>query len=912
MPDNSIEVKITGDASGVISASSTAGDSVQALADAMTAGFAQMATSSQESTAAIVEAMKGVEVEVEKESITIREQLGEAGKSLVEFAETAKLTSLSTASAFGAIGYILGGGLIVGALAEIINKTREHIIETNHQAEALGIAAGKLQQFKDVTAEYGVNQEKATTSLKFLEKAMSAASDGSHKQLQAFQDLNVSAEQITEHLNDPIGMFAVLAEGVKESGNASQRTADLLVLLGRQGTALTGVMHDGTDAFNEHMSAMKADGDALQAAIPSAQELTRVEAELGRELRTMAFEVFPPVVTGLKYVTSGFLLFKEVTFDIIQNSIAMGKTFGAVVEIADGLGKAIKGNMAVAEFEIKEAAHSAVAAWDDADKKMAASMAETDAKIKALFAKKPAPEEGGEGGEAHGHLKDSTKLQEAEIDGQKKHALAMLEIRKEFLEDEAKIIGGYDISKAQKLRDIADLELNITKDALRKKAALIESDDPDAPAKKQIILNEIQAAEDANSKRRLSITEADNEARKKSEEKLAEETLRMIEAVTNGLAKASAKRDEIALKSMEASVKLQDTQIQANQKHQDDLLDAERRRIELSAALGEISERQKIQMVQGTYDVQFAMSEASIQKEIILQQQLVDAIKAKRAELQQQEDNGGATAATQAELAHMISAYDASYQKLTQLHEKLTETIDKQNRQSETTQAQLLTQTGQTFNAFITGTGIAFQNGVMSWVKGTQTFKQAFAGMGANMLSSWVGTLVQMGVKWAERQALNLALHEATNLGIISSDTAAALVGKGVTVATGLSEITAAAGIAAANAFASTAAIPFVGLALAPAAAATALGSVMSFAPLVSAESGADLPNYNTIGMLHPREMVLPAGIADNIRSMSGNGGGSSMSIHGGVNVYPPSGQNVTPGMIVSALRDAQRMSVGM
>ena len=72
----------------------------------------------------------------------------------------------------------------------------------------------------------------------------------------------------------------------------------------------------------------------------------------------------------------------------------------------------------------------------------------------------------------------------------------------------------------------------------------------------------------------------------------------------------------------------------------------ERKRIELSAALGEISERQKVELLQKTYDVEYASAEASIEKEIALQQKLVDAIKAKRLELQGQMDNGTATGAT--------------------------------------------------------------------------------------------------------------------------------------------------------------------------------------------------------------------------------------------------------------------------
>ena len=111
------------------------------------------------------------------------------------------------------------------------------------------------------------------------------------------------------------------------------------------------------------------------------------------------------------------------------------------------------------------------------------------------------------------------------------------------------------------------------------------------------------------------------------------------------------------------------------------------------------------------------------------------------------------------------------------------------------------------------------------------------------------------------------------------------LIGNKSTFASALSRISAHAATAGAAAVASTAAIPIVGPALAPAAGLAASSAALAFssllAPSASAAGGYDIPaSINPVTQLHAREMVLPAPLAETVRSAMGEGGGGRQPVN--------------------------------
>ncbi len=207
---------------------------------------------------------------------------------------------------------------------------------------------------------------------------------------------------------------------------------------------------------------------------------------------------------------------------------------------------------------------------------------------------------------------------------------------------------------------------------------------------------------------------------------------------------------------------------------------------------------------------------------------------------------------------------------------------------------------------FLTPISNQFSHALSSWVTGTKTFSAAFAGMTQGIVGSWVNSLAQMTAAWAQHQATKLILHILTNAGLIASTAATAAATKSINSSLTISEVNHAAVRGAANTFASVSKLPPpLGQILAPIAAAGTYAAILGLG-LISAEGGADLGGGNSFAMLHPREMVLPQKLADNIRNMTTSNTNSRTTRVGAINYNAKSsmGQREFRNMMTSTMRN--------
>lgn len=139
-------------------------------------------------------------------------------------------------------------------------------------------------------------------------------------------------------------------------------------------------------------------------------------------------------------------------------------------------------------------------------------------------------------------------------------------------------------------------------------------------------------------------------------------------------------------------------------------------------------------------------------------------------------------------------------------------------------------------------------SGIQSIVGGvinqTASLRDLAVGAAGAIATAWINSLIEIGAQW-----------------VIT-----ALMGRAVQGTTGFAQVMSNAAVAASAAYASTAAIPIVGPALAPAAAATAYGATAAYAPFAAERGWGEVPFDGAPTILHKKEMVLPAQYADPLR----------------------------------------------
>ncbi len=147
------------------------------------------------------------------------------------------------------------------------------------------------------------------------------------------------------------------------------------------------------------------------------------------------------------------------------------------------------------------------------------------------------------------------------------------------------------------------------------------------------------------------------------------------------------------------------------------------------------------------------------------------------------------------------------------------------------------------------------------------------------------------------------------------SQTAATAAGQATQIASNIATIQSDAAVAAAGAYAATAAIPVVGPALAPAAATEAYSTVTAFQGLVAAEGGwGQVPYDGAPAVLHKNEMVLPAALAQRVRDITASGPQlpAQARVGGAPSAAPTGGQGTMPaGLPGGSFHYAPTISVG-
>lgn len=196
------------------------------------------------------------------------------------------------------------------------------------------------------------------------------------------------------------------------------------------------------------------------------------------------------------------------------------------------------------------------------------------------------------------------------------------------------------------------------------------------------------------------------------------------------------------------------------------------------------------------------------------------------------------------------------------------------------------------WDGILGGISSAISQSIRGIIQGTTTLKEAMNNLAQSIILTFVDMGIQLLMNWIATQIAMMILGKTTASG------------------TALTSVMADAARAGAAAYASTAAIPIIGPALAPAAATVAYAGTAAYAAAIPfAAQGYDVPQ-DTLAYIHKKEMVLPEQLSEGIRDMvSGGrtGGGDTYNIKA---VDVDSFRRLlreSPNAVASALRMARR-----
>ncbi|HEX3666883.1 MAG TPA: hypothetical protein VHU23_16785 [Rhizomicrobium sp.] len=182
-------------------------------------------------------------------------------------------------------------------------------------------------------------------------------------------------------------------------------------------------------------------------------------------------------------------------------------------------------------------------------------------------------------------------------------------------------------------------------------------------------------------------------------------------------------------------------------------------------------------------------------------------------------------------------------------------------RRVETANNQLTSEEAQKWNQLGNSIRSSFNSAIDGMIFQGKSFGQGMLGIAQGVIKAFLAMGENIAENWIESQLTALFTTKAT---------------QGTTA---MGQIADAAGVAGANAFAATAAIPIIGPELAPAAGAAAASEALSFSSLLSLAVGAWELKNDTVAQLHRGEMVVPQNFASGLRS-HGNGLGGDVNMH--------------------------------
>ncbi|MGB8422177.1 hypothetical protein [Paraburkholderia sp.] len=829
--ENQVNVAITATSDQLEEGVNAAADSVSAATDKMTASVEHMAESTVESTEASESAFRRM-------SETISESVTEMNEKLEGFSKSIALVGKS----FALLGEVAMLGFVGEKLMDLGKEFAEFGEQTEIASKKTGLSTTTVQELGFAANMTGVSAEGMNQAMMRLSRAMTSAEGGSKPLQASFEALGISSKSLEDMSLDQV--LAKVADKFAATEDGSTKAAIAMQLFGRQGSDLIPLLDKGASGIAELRQRAEDLGvvmgaDDVEAGAKLNEQLKEMDAQMSALKLRAGAELAPAMSTLVELMSQGsvrggtldtmFVALGEairgvtaVVLTVVTAFEQMGDVINGVAQAANRLGALdFKGVGNAMSTAFTKAKADGDAYTESLDKLFSAGK-----KVQSL----EGAEEGGPKG----------KLQAPDAGGGA--GPSQVELWKTQLQQQEEASGQYFKDNLKDEEAFWEQKLSLVK-AGSKDYVAIEHELYQVKSE----LAHQSLAEDLGTMR-----EEMADAQSGSLQKI-EIASREADRIGQAYGYQSAQYKTALAEMLKAGKEYSDAQVQLVA---DGIQRQEQQQL-AGVARAENADKAKFKAGQESSAQETANLIAEENERYAIE---TDAL-AREMALYQQDSK--------------------EYQKL--LDEKLKAT------EAHTTQLEKINQQGaqqtqtQWNNAFKT-IDSTMNSSVLAMIKGTQTLQQSMIKVADQILNSMIKVILEMAERWIAGEAQKIAASQGASAVLNALGLQDAITSRVTQTATATTDIASQAAIAGAGAYAATAAIPYVGPALAPAAGMEAFASVMAYESMASAAGGFYNVPENMLANIHKDEMVLPSWAAQGVRSIiqTGQGGGSGAAGGGG------------------------------
>lgn len=763
----------------------------------------------------------------------------------------------------GAVGLAVAavGVAVVAVSAAMVGMAMKFGKEMGEKAERIGQLAQKLNltasevgRWSAVANAAGMSTESWASSMTKLERAQVMAANGSKQQSAAFRELGIEAKNV----KDQNELMLQVADKFSKMEDGPKKVQLAMMLMGRAGAEMIPILNQGSEALKEQMALAESYGAVLSDDLVAAgQRVDDAFDEMDMGMQGLKNTMFEALAPSIQVVTE---YFNGLIKEMIESYRAGGMVRTIVDVIVVGFKIMITVIMSVIEA-FKQLYHAAMTLLTPIVGTLSAvtqgvSMAISGDWSGALSRFKD--HMGNVASNTVGHMKAMKNSAQdfgktlGKLWSEKGLGIPRMRPKGSGDYEIPGLVGGGGGSKGKKSKT-DDKEIQAALEALEFKKEIARDD-----------FAEQMRLED----QKLAMIKAHYGENSREYQRALQEQFRMKRDHDQEI--VQLERDKIKLQQ-----DLSRGQVDTAREVLDQKLAAERQAIEFSASNGQISEQKKVAMLNRVLAEEQQLERDSAQKIYAIQKAGFEA------EIALQNLRPDARRKVLDDMARAEADFNNKMQILSA----------RQNTQTAAAAQAAAQATINKWRGIVSPIQNAFGQMFQSLYMRQASFKQAMITAIDSIVMHWMQKGLEWVANWASMQLAGKAASQAANAGEVAAHTATETAKTGVTagaIATRQTmEVTAAtataiqgaisrvaevmglAAVGAAAAFASTAAIPIVGPALAPGAAAAAYASIAALAPLASAAGGWDrVPADGVRTELHKDEMVLSSKFANPLRDM--------------------------------------------